>query len=139
MAGVRIASDRIAAASDAFGRAVPNLVRNGPVQLLEHRVIHVRSERILDRVQIGAVAVGVDLHAPGETARQVLAEFRGRSRVPRRYEPRRDNLRIGTERRPRPNVPASIVAALTLRAVLLLHADEAPNLVQLEPLAWQVP
>ena len=63
----------------AFGGATAALgaVCRGSVDLDQHGVVHVRSERALNGVQIGLMSVGRELGVGRDAVRHVLHEPRG--------------------------------------------------------------
>jgi len=116
----------------------PLIVVSGrSVSLRQYREINIGSERVINTLQIHAVAVRRQLHAVGKTRSNVVHEIVGACLRALSDEPRHHQLRIGVNRGPRP-----AVAPLTLfvfRDVLRFCADERPNFIALNPLRFQVP
>ncbi len=136
---IGIASDFFYLAPEAHGGAVARFVAGvRAVDLHEHRVIDIRAERILYRVQIGSVAVCRELHAMTKAAGDILHEAVRRARIARADEPRHHELRIRTNRRPRPNVAVPELPLFVGRNVLRFRVAEGPNLIALDALAGEV-
>jgi len=106
-----------------------------PVVLLQHGVIHVHAERIIDGIQIDLVAVGGQLDAVGQPRRHILHEVVGVVGCPVANPVADDQLGVGIDGRPRPDVAP--LSAFVLRDVLGLRTDEAPNFIALNPLALE--
>jgi hypothetical protein len=81
---VRLAGDRRLARPDALPRTVAPLRRTrrtlgwrGAVELHQHRIVDVVAEGVLDRLQVGAVAVAGELHPVRQPGAQIVHERRG--------------------------------------------------------------
>ena len=137
---VGVALDLRLADACAFGRAVTALgaVRRRPIDLHELGIVHVSPECAFHGFQIGPVAVRRELDAIGEPLREIVDEPLGAFAVPATDEPRRDKLRIGVERGPRPGVASTVRRRLGRCDVLLFGVGEAPNLVDLDALGGEV-
>ncbi len=123
----------------APGRTVPLLGIVGPVDLLEHRVVHVQVERRFNCLQIRPVSVRRQLHPMPQPLSQIVHEVvRGRQ-ITGADPPRRHELSVGINGRPGPHVACTLRGVLRSLDVLLLRVDEAPNLVALDPATRQVP
>lgn len=123
-------------ASDARG-AIPNgggaADGTAAVVLLQRRVVHLTAKRVFDGCQIHPVAVCRQLHAVGQSARHVSHEVIGHRRGAGTDHVGDDQLSVRIKCRPRPAVAP--LAPLLLGNILLLRADETPDLVTLNPLA----
>ena len=86
------------------------------------------------------MTVAGDLYAIRQSARKIADEACSRLAVPIADEPAGDQLGIGANTDPAPNITRRVViGAFAETLVARLHADEAPNFVELEPLAPEVP
>jgi len=98
---IRVAHNGLAAGADALRRAVSPLAsRVGTVQLLEHGVINVSAEGILDRRQIRPVAVRGELHPIAESPRQIRDERKGGPEIASPNQERSHQLGVSIDRRP---------------------------------------
>src|SRR6266542_736685 len=106
------------------------------VVLLDHRVVNVDAERMIDRANIPVQAIRCQLHFGCETRGHVLHELVAvmRSTVP--DQERDEQLAVGIDCRPRPDVAPSC-RLLLWRGTLLLRAAERPNLVALHSLRFR--
>jgi len=137
---VRVANDGAMLNADALRWAVTLLsgVRRFAVQLHKHGVINPDAEDILNGAQIGAVAIGGQLHAVAQAAGQILDERIGVTGIALADQPRRDQLGIGVNGRPRPHVALADLVAHLSRQVLFLAADKRPDFIALNAFARQV-
>src|SRR5581483_3777466 len=71
-------------------------------------------------------------------SREIVHELTRSTRVACTDHPRSNQLGIGTQRGPRPDVTNTEDAFQVLRDILFLRADERPDFIALHPLAWQV-
>src|ERR1022692_4326779 len=129
---IGIAADYRLACSHADCGAVARLwpLLRVVVNLLQHRVINVRSESILNGAQICAMTVSRQLHAMREAFREVVHEAIRTAGVAIANEPARNELRIGIERNPSPNIARALLLHFN-GAVLLLRSDERPDSIAL--------
>ena len=84
------------------------------------------------------MAVRSQLHAVRQAACNVLKELRRTPGVPPSNQPRNDQLGLCFDCRKRPSVTAERAFHFLHRDVLLLAPDEAPNLVDLNPLSLDI-
>ena len=128
------------AGSGAFGGAVAaRRTRRGAVDLHELGKVHISPEGALDGFQIGPVTVACRLHAIGKAGGHVVHEPLGAFAVPAADEVAHHELAIGVERHPRPGVPGALGDLLRACDVLHLGVDEAPDLIDLDPLRLHAP
>lgn len=134
-----VALDRLLPRAGALGRAVAALgaLGSGAVQLDQHRVIDIAAERALDRVEVSLVAVAGELHAVRQPLRQIIHERDGVVAVPAADKVGGDDLRIGVDRGPGPDVAIGQIQPLGASDVLLLGRDEGPDLIDLDALRRQ--
>lgn len=143
---VRIGSplDNFGPGADAGWRAVTRLGRAVrtvafPLQLHEHGVVDVRSERALDGFEVGAVPVGSQLHAGrGKAASEIIHKIGCRCSRAVPDAPRRDQLRVGAHCRPGPHVASFWWRRLGARQRVLLGVHEGPYFVALDALTRQI-
>lgn len=139
LARIRLAGDHPDARPGAHRRAVAGFrPRLFTVNLDQLRVIDLRAERILHRLNIGLVRVGRQLNAMAQAAGQIVHELVRRASVPPSDMPAGNQLRFGIDRRPRPHVAVTELPALLLRDVLRLGVAEGPDFVALQPAAFEV-
>jgi hypothetical protein len=81
--------------------------------------------------------VSGQLDAIGEAASEIVHEVVGRTRIAVADVPARNQLCLGVDRRPRPDIAPTLLA-LVGGHVLLFAAYERPNLVALDALAGQI-
>ena len=136
---VRVADllDRVA--PDARGRAVPAFRARRPVNLVEHGVIYFALEAGLNRREVSSQAVRRNLDAIRQPARKIGHEQRGEFAVSRTDQPRRNELGIRVDSRPRPHAADAFVPFHFGRYVGLFRMDERPDFVELEHFAIEVP
>ena len=73
MLWVRIATDNLHIAANARrGRVARFVLHDRAVNLLKHRIVNIRSEGVLNRIQIDSVTVSGDLHAVLDSTGAVL-------------------------------------------------------------------
>jgi len=131
---VGLTHDRGLLADDANRRAVALLFSLVcAIELQQHGVVDVRAEGILDRIEVGLVAVRGQLHAMPQAPREVLNERCGTADTTRSYEPARNELCVCVDGRPRPDAADSKLVALLLWRILILRADVTPDFVALNP------
>lgn len=104
---------------------------SGAVDLHDLGIVHFAVERRINGGQIRMMAVRRELNALQESAAQILHEPASRVGVASADEPRRDQLRVGVDGRPRPHVAPSM-RLLFLGDVLLFRANELPDFIALE-------
>ena len=120
----------------ALGRAVAALrvVGRGAVDLHELGEVHVTAEGAFHGLQIRPVTVAGELDAVGEAGRHIVHEPLGAFAIPAADEVAHHELAVGVERHPCPGVPGALGGLLRLGYVLLFGVDEAPDLIDLNPL-----
>src|SRR6266478_1880209 len=116
----------------------PGRMRNFAVKLDELSVIDIGPKASLNGFQVGAVSVTGYLDAISKTTREIADKFNSSRSAPIADAPRRDEFRISADRNPRPNIASCLWRSLGKHDVALLGVDEAPNLVELDALAWQI-
>ena len=126
--------NRLFAAADALGRAVALLSLGSlAVQFHELGIVHVGTERALDRFQVGTMTVCGELDAIGKAGGEIGHEGVGVFSVTTADQPGHDQLGIGIQRRPRPSVASLFRGSLGGLDILLLGVGERPDLVALDP------
>ena len=137
----RVACDGYALGSGDLRRGVAVRCAAGvdeaPVVLFEHRVIDVDPEGVINGVQIDLQLVRGQMDAVGESGGHVLHEVVGVNGGPVADAIADDQLGVGVDSRPRPDIAP--FASLSLGHVLGLRADEAPDFIALNPLALEAP
>ena len=135
--GLAKADDLLAAVADR--RAVAFLPFRGIAEVLhELRVINLIGEGVDHSIQIDLVAVRRELHAVGEAPLQVGNEFGGAAGISRAHQPAGNEFGVGIDGNPYPGVADDPLLGHLFRDALLLAANETPDLVALQPLAFQV-
>lgn len=140
--GVWVATDGPGDRAAAVARAIAALLLISfrvAVEFNQHGVINVRAKRIIHGAEICLVSVRRKLSAALDTWGQIANKLLRVFRITGADKPSRNQLGIRINRNPRINVALPENAFTIRRNVLLLHADERPNFVKLEPLAGQVP
>lgn len=132
--------DRPLDRAQAYGRAVPRLTLwRRAVNLVQHCVVNaIPPESILNGGEIGAVSVSRELNTIGEATREVADEAAGVFLPAPSDMEARDELRVGTDRCPRPSIAQVNLSAKRSVNMPLFHSDETPNLVTLNPFARKV-
>lgn len=102
------------------------------------RIIDVIGKGVDNGVKIDFMAVCSELHAASEPPLKVRDKFGCRTGVAGANEPARNQLRIGIDGDPDPGVAYDALFGYLFGDVLFFAADEAPDLVALNPLALQV-
>lgn len=110
----------------------------GYIHFNQHRVINVIPEAVLNRGEIGAMAVCSHLNAIRKALRYVLNKFVGASGIASGNEPRNNQLRIGVNGDPCPNISIAEFAAKFLRDVLFFGVAKRPNFVALNSFGSQI-
>ena len=133
------ATDYRLASAHADCGAVARLwrVADATVNLLQHRIINIRSERIFDRAQIGAVSVRCKLNAMCQAVCQIVHEVIRATRIALANEPAGNQFRVRTNCSPSPNIACALFLHFN-GAILFLCSDETPNLIGLEALTFQI-
>lgn len=108
-----------------------------PVVLLQHRVVDVDPEGVLNGVQVDLMAVGRQLDARREPAGHVGHEVVGVSGGALPDAVSDDQLGVGIDSRPRPDIAP--LSALLLGHVLGLGAYERPDFIALNAARLQGP
>jgi len=119
-------------------RAVaPCRVRNFAVHLAELSVIDISTESGLDGFQISSVPVARDLNSICQTLRKIADKLDCGLAALIADAPRWYEFRISADGNPSPNVTSILGSLLSEPDVSLFRVNEAPNLVELKPLARQ--
>ena len=105
------------------------------IELYLRCVIHFASERRDHVHAILRIAVARDLNALLEFGREFAEKRCRRPQIARPDGVRRNQLAIGTDRRPRPHTAVAVFAVQFIRQVPVFGMDEGPAFVQLDPLA----
>ena len=136
---VGVAADYRLARSHADSGAVAHLwtLWRSAVNLLKLRVINLRSENFIDRVQIRSVSVRCQLDAMQQTFLQIGKEMICATGVALADEPAGNQFRIRVERNPRPDI-ASALHFVLARAVLFFRVNKAPYFVALDSFAAKI-
>lgn len=113
--------------------------RRGAVNLLDHGIVDISAERALDGFQIRLVAIARKLHPMRQPRGEIVHELDSRCAGAVRDEPRGHELGIGAYRGPSPHITGHIGGGLRGGNVLGLGIDEAPNLIDLDAPAGEVP
>ena len=101
-------------------------------------IINVIGEHGFNSAQIGPVAVAGKLYAIGQSAFQIVSERKGGVRIASAKQPANDQLGIGAECGPCPNVASGRGRGLGVLHVVILGVNEAPDFIHLDPLAGQI-
>ena len=104
------------------------------VALYDAPVVNVAAPALKHGVSVRGELVGADLHTTFDTARNLTREGRALEHVALPDVVVRNELRVGVERNPRPEI-ADLVLIVSRRQLRLFLADEGPNLVHLQALA----
>jgi len=107
------------------------------VLFYEHRVVNIIAKGQFDRVAVDLPSVRRDLHAVHKTIRKVLDERMTGTRIAPADSPVDDQFGISIHRNPCPAIAMAFAPVLRLD-VLVLAADEAPNLVKLDMLSREI-
>jgi hypothetical protein len=122
-----------------FGRAIAaSGMRYFAIELDELGIIDIGTKPGFDRFQICAMPIARDLNAVCEAPGKIADKFDCGRAAAIAYTPRRNQLRIGADRNPCPNVASGLGSLFCQYDVALFGVDEAPNLVELETLAGQI-
>ena len=137
---VGLADDRVALATKANSGAVALLRAFGyAVDLDQHRVVHIATERLINRLDIHLQAIAGKLDAIRQAARKVFDEITGGLRITLADQPARYQLGIRVNRGPEPRIArAGIIGRYLWRHVLLLGVAKRPALINLHPFALEV-
>src|SRR5215470_752194 len=102
----------------------------------EYLIVQIAFARTLDGIEMGLATVGRYLHRPHEAAREVVDEGNRGFGAAVADLPRRDQLGVGIDRYPGPNIPER--ARFSRTNILCLQTSRARNVVEMKPLAFQV-
>ena len=130
---VRRPGDVLGNAAKALGRAVAGFsVRGRTVNLIQHRVVDVAAERILDGSEIHPVAIRRQLDAVRQTIRHIAQKVSGATRIAQADEPRQDQLALRLDGHERPDVADLAVGGAFRGDLLLLAAHKRPDFINLD-------
>lgn len=138
--GIWVAEHNITPRAQADARAVFSLAQILAVELHQHSIIDGRGkESGFDRDDIGAKPVRRKLDSVRESRLKVAHEIVGAlcAAIPRNI-PARNQLRVGVDGNPRPNVARAGVLKIGGN-VALLGVAKAPNFIALDSLAGEAP
>ena len=137
---VRASLDCLRFTADACRGAVAALAIGVdlPVHLDEHGVVDVVAECCINRLQVRLVAVAGQLHAIGKAWRKVFHKGACRARITLADHEAGNQLCIGVDGYPRPDVATVALFEFLGRHLLLLTAHEAPKLIDLNQFAGKV-
>jgi hypothetical protein len=126
--------------ASAFGGAVAALgaIRRGTIELDQHGVVDVTTERTFNNLQISPVTIAGELDAVGKAARKIVHEAHCVLAVAPADQPRHDRLGVGIDSRPSPCVASAFRGGLGHLDVLLLRVGERPDFINLNALAGQI-
>ena len=116
----------------------PGALRTRTVELDQLGVIDVRAESAFDRFQIRSMTIARKLDAIGQPRRNVIDKGPRAIAVATADEIANDELRIGVQANPRPNVSSAFRSGLRPCDVLLLGVNESPSLIDLNALGCEV-
>jgi hypothetical protein len=134
---VRVADDIHALCAKTLRGAVAFLSFSGIAEHLNQlRIVYSFAKRVRNGSQIHLMAVRCQLDSIRQSACYILKEVRRIPRVPRTYRPANHQLRIGVDRRVRPNISLiSPILEMLRLYVLRLGTHERPNLIDLDALS----
>jgi hypothetical protein len=104
---------------------------------VQHCVVDLGSEGLVNCNQVGFVSISRQLNAIGETLLHIAQKVIARCRVSRPDEPARDKFCVSIERNPSPNI-ATAFDLLLQRAIFLLRINKRPNLIALDSAALEI-
>jgi hypothetical protein len=137
---VRIALERLFPGPYALGRTVAGLCIGGDgrdaIQLDELGEVNAMRESALHSIQIGTMPVRGQLDAVGKAAGNIIHEDVRALGIPATYQPRDDQLAIGIQGRPRPDIARAFRRILGVGEVLGLRVAERPDFVALDALGF---
>ena len=120
------------------GAVRPCSDRIGPENLNQLRVVDIIGKGINHGIQVHLVAVRGELHAIRQASGHVLKEIGRKPRISPTYRPTDNQLRLCFDGNKRPDIASDTLRGDLRRHVLLLAADEAPNLINLNSLGRNV-
>jgi hypothetical protein len=141
MVRVGVARDSVGLTAYAGCRTVTTLAFGIDFTVNLHQLgkVDILTERSLDCFAVELQSVARQLHAMRKTAREVFHEVTRCNGITLADHPARDQLRIGVDGRPRPNITANAVLLDLLRCcVLLFTPDELPDFIDLNPFAMKI-
>jgi hypothetical protein len=106
--------------------------------LYQLRIVNVLSERVRDGQQVHLMAVRGQLDSVRQSAFNIPKKLRCTPGIPQSNHPGNNQFGLCFNRGERPNVAANPSVHLLCGHVLLLAANEAPNLIDLNPLSGNV-
>ena len=137
---VGVAGNRVALATKANSGAIALLRAFGyAVYLNQHRVVHIATERLINRLDVHLESIAGKLDAIRQTACKVFDEIAGGLRIAFADQPARHQLGVRINRGPEPRIASAGVVGCNLwRHVLLFGVAEAPAFIDLHPFAFEV-
>lgn len=126
MVWIRIASNRFKFARNAFGGTIPALAFsvNLAVNLYQHGVVYRALKRFFDGSRVRLQSIARELNSVRETGRQVINEVFCGYGVPLAERPAWNQLRVGVNSGPGPDIPDDAVALHFFNGDLLLFASD---------------
>jgi hypothetical protein len=133
MAWIGVAFDPVFPATNAFGRAITTLstLWQGAINLVEHGVINIRSERTFDGFEVSPVPVAGQLNAVHDPRRHIIDKPLRAFAVATADEVGNEQFRIGLDCRPSPGIASTINRIFHRGHVFLFCAGERPEFVNL--------
>jgi len=136
---IGIALDDRCTAADDLRRTVSALLPVRRIDFVEHAVVDFASfKRRIDGHQVCAIAVRGQLYTIADAVCEVVHETVRRAARAVTDEVRDDQLGIGIDRRPRPNISVSEQPEFFDWHVLLFRVAERPDFIALNPLNGQI-
>lgn len=135
----RSTSHGLAKSAKTLRRAVAFLpFRIVAVDLVKLRIINSGSKSVIHGSQIHLVSVRGQLNPVRQAPGNVLKELRCVPGVPPSNKPAKYQLCFGVNRRERPNITRDLAFRNRRCQILLFAVAEAPNLIDLDALGWNV-
>lgn len=131
---VGIPKDRLHLAADALAWRIAPLFFAGryAVNLLELRIVHFYPESALNSFEVRLVRVRGHLNPASDAAGAIFHELHGPTRIPATDKVGNDQLGIGVNSDPRPDISPSVILLLR-RGIFLFAANKRPNFIALQP------
>lgn len=118
---------------------VPNLgIWCAAIELDEHRIVNIAAKGIGNGFQVCLVAIGGELNAMGQPAGNVLHKLMGIASVTATNQVGQNQLGIGIDGGPSPDITNAFRALHIFGDVLLFSVNEGPDLIALDSVALQV-
>lgn len=119
---------------DALGWTVVRFrLRRNSIQFNQGCIVNLGTERTFYGFQICAMSVSSQLDSVSESTRKILHELIGASGVPRTHEIRNNQLCVGVNCNPSPNIPVPELAPFIGGYILLFCIAELPDFITLNP------